>query len=124
MARAIRFQEPGTGRSRLLDLKLGFALMRDRRVPLHKKALAILIAIALTGLLEILELPVEGLLAMLLSIVGVVGDVVIDGIEAIAGPLMISALLLPFLAPPGVVDQIRGERSGSGNAPKPPIIDI
>jgi len=108
----------------LLDVRLGFALMRDRRVPLRAKLLAILIGLALTGLVEFLELPVEGLLSMLLPILGDVGDVLVDGAEMIAGPLLLAGLLLPLLAPRDVVDQIRSERSASTPAPKAPIIDI
>ncbi len=106
----------------LLDLKLGFALMRDGRVPMRSKLVAILMGLAVTGIVEFLELPVEGMLTMLLPILGVAGDVVIDGAELIAGPLLLANALLPFVAPRHVVDQIRSERATG--APKSPIIDV
>jgi len=109
-------------RKRLLDVPLGFALMRDRRVPLKSKALAVLLGLALTGLVEFLEIPLEGVLAMLLPILGAVGDIVVDGAEMVAGPLLLSGVLLPFIAPRHIVEQIHSERSTG--APKSPIIDI
>jgi len=105
----------------LMDVRLGFALMRDGRVPLRTKALALLIGLAVTGLVEFFELPVEGVLSVLLPILGAAGDVVLDGAEMIAGPLLLANVLLPFLAPRDVVEQIRSERTG---AVKSPIIDI
>jgi hypothetical protein len=120
MINAIRlprlFQRP------LLDIKLGFALMRDGRVPLRSKAFAVLLGLAITGMVEFLELPVEGILSMLLPILGAVGDVVVDGAELLAGPLLLAGALLPFVAPRHIVTQIRSERATG--APKSPIIDV
>ena len=124
MGNAIRMERPKTGRHNLLDLKLGYALMWDRRVPIGAKLLALALAIPLTALLELLELPVEGLIAALLSIFGVIGDLALDGVEIIAGPIIFSCLLLPFLAPTNVVSQVRQERSGSPDSEKAPIIDV
>src|SRR4029077_10523953 len=39
------------------------------------------------------------------------GDVVLDGVEAVFGPVLIATLLLPYLAPDAVVQQIRAERA-------------
>ena len=119
-ATAIRL--PRLFRKPLLDVRLGFALMRDRRVPLRTKALAGLIGLAVTGLVEFLEIPFEGILAALLPILGIAGDMVVDGAEIVAGPLLLANALIPFLAPREVVDQILLERS-TGNS-KAPIIDI
>jgi len=110
----------------LLDVRLGFALMRDRRVPLRSKVLALLIGLGITALVEVLEIPMEGILSVLLPILGAAGDVVIGGAEIIAGPLLLAGALLPFLAPRGVVEQIRSERSAftgateAGSSPKGP----
>jgi hypothetical protein len=109
----------------LLDVKLGFALMRDRRIPLRSKLTAILLGLAVTGLVEFFELPVEGLLSMLLPVLGALGDFVIDGAELVAGPLLLAAALLPFVAPRQLVDQVRAERATtSPGAPKSPVIDV
>ena len=102
----------------MLDVKFGFALMRDHRIPLRSKAAALVLGLAITALVELLELPVEGLLSMLLPILGIAGDVVIDGAELIAGPLLLAALLLPFLAPRDIITQIRAERA------TPPVINV
>jgi len=106
----------------LLDVRLGFALMRDRRVPLRTKAFALLIGLAVTGLVELFEIPLESVLSVLLPIFGVVGDMIVDGAEIIAGPLLLANVLLPFLAPRDVVEQVRSERSGG--ASKSSVIDI
>jgi hypothetical protein len=110
------FQRP------LLDVKLGFALMCDRRVPLRSKLTALLLGLAVIGLVEFFELPVEGLIATLLPILGMVGDIAIDGAELIGGPLLLANALLPFVAPRDIVEKIRSERATG--APKSPIIDI
>jgi len=109
-------------RKPLLDVRLGFALMRDRRVPLRSKLLAFLLGLGVTGIVEFLEIPVEGILAALLPILGAAGDFVVDGAEIIAGPLLLANVLLPFLAPRHIVEQIRSERTAG--TPKSPIIDI
>jgi hypothetical protein len=110
------FQQP------LLDVKFGFALMRDGRVPLRAKVAATLLGLAITGLVEVMELPVEGIFSVLLPILGAAGDVVMDGAELIAGPVLLASVLLPFMAPRQIVDRIRAERATG--AQKSPIIDI
>jgi hypothetical protein len=109
------FQHP------MLDVKLGLALMRDHRVPWRAKLAALLLGVGITGLVEVLELPVEGLLSMLLPILGAAGDLALDGAELVAGPILLASLLLPFVAPREVVARIRAERAGGG---KSPIIDV
>ncbi|HLV80426.1 MAG TPA: hypothetical protein VKT32_09090 [Chthonomonadaceae bacterium] len=100
----------------LLDVRFGFALFRDRRVPLGLKLLAILLGGALTALLVSLEIPLEGLLTLLLPFL-TLPDVVVDGLETVVGPFVLGALLLPFLAPRPLVDRIRAERAGLAGGP-------
>ena len=112
-------------RIRLFEFKLGFALLKDSRVPLRQKALAILLGLLLTGVLELLELPFEAILAGLLPMIGIPGDLLVDGLEAVGGPVIFACLLLPFLAPRYLVDKIRSERDPQGkDHPNSPIIDI
>jgi hypothetical protein len=106
----------------IVDIKLGFALMRDRRIPLRSKIFSILLGLAVTGLVEFLELPVEGVLSALLPVLGIAGDAVLDGAELVAGPLLLAHLLLPFVAPRPLVDQIRAERAGA--PPPSPVINV
>jgi hypothetical protein len=110
------FQHP------VLDFKFGFALMRDGRVPMRSKLAAIVLGLGITGLVEVMELPVEAVLSVLLPILGAVGDVAIDGAEMVAGPLLLGSLLLPYIAPRDLVARIRSERA-AGSA-KAPIIDV
>jgi hypothetical protein len=49
---------------------------------------------------------------LLLPVVGVVADFAIDGIEILAGPLLVATLALPYLAPRDLVEQIRAEGDG------------
>jgi hypothetical protein len=114
---------PGLPHGRLVDLRLGFALMRDRRVPLRSKLLAALMGLGITGIVEFLELPIEGLLSVLLPVLGAAGDVVVDGVEIVAGPLLLANLLLPFVAPRDVVEIVRAERSGTTGG-KGRVIDV
>jgi hypothetical protein len=107
----------------ILDVKLGFALMRDRRIPLRSKLVSILLGLAITGLVELLELPVEGILSALLPILGIAGDAVLDGAELVAGPLLLAHLLLPFVAPRPLVNQIRAERAAPAR-PSSPVVEV
>src|SRR5579871_888473 len=68
------------------DIRLGFALLRDRRVPMSKKLLALGLGGGIVALLEALELPVEAILGVLVPILGLPLDAVVDGVEAIIGP--------------------------------------
>src|SRR5438132_12185434 len=94
-----------------MDIQLGYALLRDRRVPIRPKLFALAIGAAVVGFTELLQIPLESLFAVILPIVGIAGDVALDGLEAIFGPVLIATLLLPYLAPDPVVQQIRAERA-------------
>ncbi len=98
------------GKRPLIDIGLGLALLRDRRVPLARKALALLLGAAAVFALISLEVPVETILGILLNVPGVGLDMVVDGLEVIAGPILFGALFLIRVAPPAVVEQIKGER--------------
>ena len=113
------FQHP------ILDVRFGFALMKDGRVPLRSKLMAVLLGAGVTALVEGFEVPVEVVFAALLPILGAAGDVVMDGAEAVAGPILMGTLLLPYLAPRDVVERIRAERAtSSAGKGKSPIIDV
>jgi hypothetical protein len=101
-----------------LDVKLGFALFKDRRIPAWTKLAALALAGAITALLVTLEIPLESIFALILPVLGLTLDIVADGLEAVALPLLIGALLLPFVAPRSLVEQIMSERR---SAPLPSI---
>ena len=69
-----------------MDVQLGYALLRDRRVPLRPKLIALAIGAAVVGFTELLQMPLESLFAVILPIFGIAGDVVLDGVEAVFGP--------------------------------------
>ena len=94
-----------------MSMQLGYALLRDRRVSIRAKLIALGIGAATVGAIELLQLPVEGVIAALLPFVGVAGDLALDGAEAVIGPVLIATLLLPHLAPAEIVQQIRAERA-------------
>lgn len=94
-----------------MNMQLGYALLRDRRVPIRAKLIALGIGAATVGAIELLQLPVEGVIAALLPFIGAAGDLALDGAEAIIGPVLIATLLLPHLAPADIVRQIRAERA-------------
>lgn len=92
-----------------MKIALGYALLRDRRVPVRTKLIALGLGAAGIGAIELLQLPIEGLVAALLPFVGAAGDLALDGAEAVLGPVLIAILVLPYLAPPDLVRQIRAE---------------
>ena len=95
-----------------MNIRLGYRLLRDHRVPIRAKLIALGIGAACIGVLELLQLPLEGLLAGILPLIGVSGDIVFDGTEAIVGPVIIATMLLPYLVAPPLVQQIRAEGEG------------
>jgi hypothetical protein len=102
------FKETGAGCG-AMNMPLGYALLRDRRVPIRTKLIALGIGAATVGTIELLQLPIEGVVAMLLPFIGAAGDLALDGAEAVIGPVVIATLLLPYLASPDLVRQVRTE---------------
>ncbi len=94
---------------RVLDWKLGLRLLRDRRVPGSTKVLSMGLGLGALVVLEVLELPLQTALALLVPVLGLAADFALDGIELLAVPFFVSTLLLPFLAPREVVEQVRGQ---------------
>lgn len=100
--------------SSALDPKFGFQLLRDGRVPLKAKASALALGVGAVLVLEILELPLQTALMLLLPFVGLAADFALDGVEILAGPLLVASLTLPHLAPREIVEQIRAESQPHG----------
>jgi hypothetical protein len=92
------------------DPKLGFALLRDRRISFSSKAMALGLGAALVAALIALELPFELILATL--VVGLLPEGIFDGLEVVIGPILFGCLLLPHIAPAEIVQRIRNERAG------------
>ena len=51
----------------------------------------------------------EAVLAGILPLIGITGDIAFDGAEAVVGPVIIATMLLPYLVPPLLVRRIRAE---------------
>lgn len=68
-------------------------MMLDMSVPCRWKLLAYLIGAGVTGVLELLEIPLTLFVVMMPG--GVVFDALIDGGEALVVPIWIACLLLP-----------------------------
>ena len=94
-----------------MNAPLGYALLRDRRVSFRPKVVALGAGLAVAGVIEVLQIPVESVLALFLPIVGAAGDVALDGAEAVIVPVLVATLLMPYLAPPSIVQQLRAERA-------------
>jgi hypothetical protein len=90
---------------------LGFALFRDRRVPVSAKIVAVILGLAGMVLLNIAELPAEALIAVAMPLIGIPFDIAFNGIENIIGPVLMSAFFLTLTAPKGLVERIRRERT-------------
>jgi hypothetical protein len=94
-----------------MNIQLGYALLRDRRVPIQPKLIALTIGAAAVGFIELLQIPLESVFAVILPVIGIAGDVVLDGAEAVIGTTLVATLLMPYLAPSTIVEQIRAERA-------------
>ena len=101
-----------TGAGKPLDPGLGWRLLRDGRIPVGTKIASLALGAALMVVLQVLEIPIQSLIALALPLVGFILDGVIDGTEAILGPILIGSLLLPHLASKELVAQIRQEPTG------------
>jgi hypothetical protein len=89
---------PGWGRQ-AMNMPLGYTLLRDRRVPIRCKLIALGVGAAAIGVIEVLQLPIDGIMAALLPFIGAAGDLALDGAEAVIGSVLIATLLLPQLLP-------------------------
>lgn len=89
-----------------LNVRLGMALFRDRRVPVATKLLALVLGLGLTVLAEIMELPLEAVMAAVMPVLGLALDAAIDGLEFIALPLVFGSILLTHMAPKAVADEL------------------
>ena len=85
---------------------------RQSGVCFHRRALRDQgIGAAAIGAIELLQLPVEGVIAALLPFIGAAGDLALDSAEAVIGPVLVATILLPHIAPADIVRQIRAERA-------------
>jgi len=84
-------------RGGLFDAKFGFALFKDRNVPISAKATALAIGVAITALLMAVEAPLELLLGIFLPFIGEAADLLVDGAEFVIFPILIACMVLPRL---------------------------
>jgi hypothetical protein len=49
-----------------VNVQLGYALLRDRRIPLRTKLIALAIGAAVAGFTELLQIPLESLFVVIL----------------------------------------------------------
>jgi hypothetical protein len=82
---------------RFLNIRLGWQFMRDPNVPVIKKIAALGIGVTLTLVLMALEVPLEGILALIAPLVGAAADIAIDGAEMVILPLLLALAILPML---------------------------
>ncbi len=101
------------------DFKLGFTLFRDRRVPLATKLMAIGVGIGGIALLDAIEIPAELMVTLALPLLGI-PLAALDGIENVAGPVLMASFALTFLAPKETVDLIRQEQAAKNGL----VIDV
>ena len=94
-----------------MNAPLGYALLRDRRVSLRPKFVALGAGLVVLGVIQVLQLPLESVLAFVLPGVGAAGDVAVDGAEAVVVPVLVATLLMPHLAPRSIVDELRAEHA-------------
>jgi hypothetical protein len=61
-----------------MNIQLGYALLRDQRVPIRPKLIALAIGAAVVGFIELLQIPLESVFAVILPVIGIAGDVILD----------------------------------------------
>jgi hypothetical protein len=66
-----------------MNAPLGYALLRDRRVSLRPKFMALGAGLAVMGIIQLLQIPFESVLALVLPGVGAAGDVAVDGADPV-----------------------------------------
>lgn len=103
-------------RNNPLDVKFGISLLRDRRIPLSSKLIAFGMGAGILAILLAVEVPLEAIVTFLAPILMPL-DFALDGFELIALPLLLMALLIAYVAPRQIVDQIRDERTIAQNGP-------
>jgi hypothetical protein len=98
-----------TGEGKAIDPKFGVKLFKDKRVPVSKKIFALVLGVAAIGVAEVLDFPLEVILAPILGLLSIPLEITSEAIEYTVGVLAIGATLLPHLAPKPLVQQIREE---------------
>ena len=76
------------------------------------KLLSVAAGLGIIALLEVMEIPAETVLSLLMPLIGFGISFAVDGLELFAGTLLIAAALLPHFAPKEIVARIRAERNG------------
>jgi hypothetical protein len=94
-----------------MNIQLGYMLLRDPRVSVQSKIIAMAIGAAVVAFIELLQIPLESVFAFILPIIGIAGDIVFDGAEAVIGTVFVATLLMPYLTPAHIVQQIRAEQA-------------
>lgn len=95
----------------MLDIKLGGRLLRDGRVPVRFKVQSLGIGLMALLALEFFELPLQAAMMFLLPFVGLAADLMMDGVEVVAVPLLVASVVLPHLLPRGFLESLEGQDS-------------
>ena len=79
--------------------------MKVGSTPFGLKFLSLIIGIGATGLLMFFEFPLEGVLAAVLPVLGLVADFAVDGLEVLLVPVLIACCALSLFVKPGLSNQ-------------------
>jgi hypothetical protein len=93
-----------------LNLAIGMALLRDRRVPLAEKRRALLYSAGCILLLITLQIGLQSLIASMFHMPGIHLAGFTNGAALIVGTVLFGALLLTQTAPFPIVNRVRIER--------------
>jgi len=72
---------------------------------------AMAIGLLLTIVLQVLELPLEAVLAALLPVAGIAVDFAVDGLEFAILPFVFASIVMTRLAPKPALAMVRAERN-------------
>jgi hypothetical protein len=76
---------------------------------MRPKLIALAISAAAVVFTELRQILLESVFAVILPVFGIAGDVILDGAEVVFGTVSVPTLLLPYLVPSTIVQQIRAE---------------
>jgi hypothetical protein len=97
--RAARHSAQKLVRHARIDPRRGWSLLTNPGVAAGPKFSALAIGLALTGLLVLFEVPLEGAISVLAPILGLVAGAFADGMEILVLPLLIACASLSIILP-------------------------
>lgn len=109
-------------RKRGMNPRYGFALFRDKRVPISTKFFSSVLGVGLMLIVQALGLFPQAWLELLIPGIGFAAGRILDGLEFILLPILFSSLSIQVLVPNALKYKILEERMGGTQEPLPVVM--